>query len=423
MLFGYNGFGRLTGSETGSVGGGGAGRQGGQWGPTGWTRLFNQSFGGQASWLIPAALILLVGGLVLTATRRRTDRTRAALLLWGGWLLVTGIAISLGKGIIHEYYTVALVPAIGALVGIGGAAMWRHRAHWFARGVLSVAVLATAVWAYTLLRAHARLGTRAARRWSSSAGSSWRSHSLFPLRGKLAGAVLAAALIVGLAAPTAYSLVDRAHGAHRRAPDRGTGRRRTRLRSRRRRRTRRAVPAAHEASHPAAPAGPRTERSGRRPASAVRAPPAARAASPAAPANGHARRRRRDRRDGRPAERHHRLVPAVDAAPAGAATATAGPRRRSAPTTPRATSSRRGRRSWRSAASTAVTRRRRSPQFQSYVRQHAVHYFIGGGGGGGAGGPGGSSGTSSAISTWVAANFTATTVGGVTVYDLSSGAA
>jgi len=56
-------------------------------------------------------------------------------------------------------------------------------------------------------------------------------------------------------------------------------------------------------------------------------------------------------------------------------------------------------------------------QFQAYVRRHAVHYFIGGGG---AGGPGGSSGTSSAISTWVAANFTAETVGGVTVYDLSS---
>ena len=70
VLFGYNGFGRLTGSETGSVGGGGAGAQGGQWGPTGWTRLFNQSFGGQASWLIPAR--------VDPARRRpRADRRRA----------------------------------------------------------------------------------------------------------------------------------------------------------------------------------------------------------------------------------------------------------------------------------------------------------------------------------------------------------
>ena len=45
---------------------------------------------------------------------------RAAFVLWGGWLLVTGRAFSLCKGIIHEYYSVALAPSIGALVGMGG---------------------------------------------------------------------------------------------------------------------------------------------------------------------------------------------------------------------------------------------------------------------------------------------------------------
>ena len=43
-------------------------------------------------------------------------RTRAALLIWGGWLLVTGAAFSFGQGIIHPYYSVALAPAIGALL-------------------------------------------------------------------------------------------------------------------------------------------------------------------------------------------------------------------------------------------------------------------------------------------------------------------
>jgi hypothetical protein len=57
--------------------------------------------------------------------------------------------------------------------------------------------------------------------------------------------------------------------------------------------------------------------------------------------------------------------------------------------------------------------------FQTYVANHQVHYFIGGGGMGG--GPSGSgSSATSAISTWVAANFTATTVDGVTVYDLTT---
>ena len=61
---------------------------------------------------------------------------------------MTGIAISLGQGIIHEYYTVALAPAIGALVGIGGAVFWQHRDEpWFGARVLAVAVATTAVWA------------------------------------------------------------------------------------------------------------------------------------------------------------------------------------------------------------------------------------------------------------------------------------
>ena len=58
-------------------------------------------------------------------------------------------------------------------------------------------------------------------------------------------------------------------------------------------------------------------------------------------------------------------------------------------------------------------------QFQQYVKEGKIHYFIGGGGGFGPRG-GSTSSTSSAISTWVTANFTSQTVGGVTVYDLTS---
>ena len=61
-------------------------------------------------------------------------------------------------------------------------------------------------------------------------------------------------------------------------------------------------------------------------------------------------------------------------------------------------------------------------QFQADVAAHKVHYFIGGGGGFGGRGGLGDSGTTSAISAWVAATFSAQTVGGVTVYDLTSAA-
>lgn len=149
LIFGYNGFGRLTGSESGSVGGG-AGTSG-RWGPTGLTRLFGSEMGSQISWLLPAALILLAVGLVMTLRRARTDRTRAALVLWGGWLLVTGLVFSLAQGIIHPYYTVALAPAIAAIVGIGAWALWSRRSALWARLAMGATVLATSVWSVVLL--------------------------------------------------------------------------------------------------------------------------------------------------------------------------------------------------------------------------------------------------------------------------------
>ena len=95
LMFGYNGFGRLTGNENGSVTGGGSS----PWGITGLTRLFNADFGGQISWMLPGrACSCCVAGLVFTWKRPRTDRTRAALMLWGGWLVVTVGVVQLREG-------------------------------------------------------------------------------------------------------------------------------------------------------------------------------------------------------------------------------------------------------------------------------------------------------------------------------------
>ena len=88
LTFGYNGLGRINGNETGSVGGGGGGN-GGNWGSTGLLRMFNADNGGQISWLMPTALILLLAGLVWRARHPRTDARRAAYLAWGSWFVVT----------------------------------------------------------------------------------------------------------------------------------------------------------------------------------------------------------------------------------------------------------------------------------------------------------------------------------------------
>ncbi|HEX3981978.1 MAG TPA: glycosyltransferase family 39 protein, partial [Acidimicrobiales bacterium] len=143
LIFGYNGLSRLS----GGTGGAGSGFSG----ATGVFRLFNDLMGGQASWLLPASLLALVAGLVWRGRAPRTDRTRAALLLWGGWLLVTGAVFSFSSGVIHTYYTVALAPAIASLVGIGGALLWQNRQRVLARVIGSVAIVSTAVWAFVLL--------------------------------------------------------------------------------------------------------------------------------------------------------------------------------------------------------------------------------------------------------------------------------
>ena len=84
----------------------------------------------------------------------RTDKTRAAALLWGGWVIVTGLVFSYMAGIIHPYYMVALAPGIGALIGIGAMAAWRARLgprNIAGRAVAAAAVVITAVWSYLLL--------------------------------------------------------------------------------------------------------------------------------------------------------------------------------------------------------------------------------------------------------------------------------
>ena len=56
--------------------------------------------------------------------------------------------------------------------------------------------------------------------------------------------------------------------------------------------------------------------------------------------------------------------------------------------------------------------------FERYVAAGDIHYWIASGGGNG-GGPGRGDSTS-AITNWVSAHYSATTIGGQTVYDLTA---
>jgi 4-amino-4-deoxy-L-arabinose transferase-like glycosyltransferase len=215
LTIGYNGLGRLDGNETGGLGNTG--------GATGVFRLFQSQFGGQVSWLLPAALIGLLFMVWASWRAPRTDRTRAAAFIWGGWVIVTGGVFSYMQGIIHPYYMIALAPGIGALVGIGAVALWQARHSWAARAVAAASVLVTAWWAYELLdRTPSWLPWL---RWAVvvtgvlGAGGllAWPvlARAVSSARGRLllVAAPLALALFAGLAGPTAFALntVNSAH--------------------------------------------------------------------------------------------------------------------------------------------------------------------------------------------------------------------
>lgn len=405
LIFGYNGFGRLTGDEVGSVGGAGRGQGGGMWGETSWHRLFDPEWGGQVAWLIPAALGLMVAGFWLTRRAPRTDRTRAALILWGGWLVVTGLVFSYGQGIIHPYYAVALAPAIGALVGIGATMLWQRRDDIRARAALAAAVAGTAVLASTLLDRspdwHPALRPLVLVTGLAGAGLLLVGDRLGR---RVAVATVVAALIATMTAPLAYSLQTAATPHDGAIPSAGPGVVGGR-----------GGPGGGRFGRPAFQGAPPVGQNGGAPMPGFQGVPGA------VPAPGGGATRGGFGGPGgaggllRGSEPSHEIVALLDqdasrytwvAAAVGSNAASGYQLATGDPVM----------------AIGGFNGSDPSPtpaQFQQYVAEGKIHWFIGGGGFGG--GQMGGSRASSQIAQWVEANFTAQTVDGITLYDLTTG--
>jgi 4-amino-4-deoxy-L-arabinose transferase-like glycosyltransferase len=360
LVLGYNGLGRILGGDGNRSGGGGGGAGSAFGGATGITRLFSAEMGNEISWLLPAALIALVVGLIVVRSAPRTDRVRASLILWGGWLLGTGLTFSYMKGTVHPYYTVALAPAIAALVAIGGGLLWTRRSQWSARAGLGAMVLVTGLWSFTLLARNADWHPEL--RYAVLALSVLVTIGLLiPGRRAARGLVVLALVgtMAGLAGTTAYA-VTTAGTAH-------TG----------------SIPSVGPASASSGGFG-----GGGGPGAGGGTRPTGAGSSST---------------DGT------ELTALLQAADTKWAAASVG-------------------------SGTAATLQLASgepvmalggfnggdpaptlAQFQKYVADGDVRYFVSGGGGGGGGNRG-----NSEIATWVAANYTATTIGGQTVYDLQA---
>lgn len=370
----------------------------------GLTRMFAGDLGGHIAWLIPAALILGLAGLWIIGRGMRTDVRRAALLLWGATLVVTGLTFSLMDGTFHQYYTVALAPSIGALVGIGGWLLWTKRAERWAMPFLAATSLVTTGFAFAVLGRSPDWNPWL--RWVvlilglAAAAGLLLGRRLGPVVLRT-GVVLA--LVAGLAGPTSWTIqtvvTPHTGGAVTTGPAVSEG----------------------TSGFPGAIAGRGTLPGdagglpGRQDATGAQGGLPNRADAPAA---GQAA-------SGLPGAAG---VGSRDSAVSDAVTALLLENADSYKWVAAITGAE------QAAAYQLPTQKSVMPiggfnggdpsptleQFQSYVAAGEIHYYISSESGMGAGRGGDSQGSTSSIATWVAQNFTAQTVGGVTLYDLTA---
>ena len=210
LIFGYNGFGRLTGNETGSVVGGGRQGQAACGARPAWSRLFAPTWAVRWPGCSRPRSSLPSGPLWLARRAPRTDGRRAPVLVWGGWLAGHAAVFSFARGSSTPTTRSPSPRRSAALVGIGGWLAWRYRARTESRVVLAAVVLGSAIWSSVLLARSADWypWLRVA---IMLAGVAAAAGLLLPLLGiaigrRLVAAVAGAALFAGLAGPAAYAL-------------------------------------------------------------------------------------------------------------------------------------------------------------------------------------------------------------------------
>jgi hypothetical protein len=300
-------------------------------------------------------------------------------------------------GIYHDYYTIALAPAIAGLVSVGGHVLWQQRARLLARIGLVAAVVATGTWGFVLINQAPEPYNSL--KWLIAAASLFGAIGLLVahrLPRVLASVVIALALVGGATGPAAYAL-NTAATAHQ-GPIVTAG------------------PVSSGGPGGQGGFGPGQGRFG----------PDGRGAPDGT---------------GTPGQTGQQSGPTTQAGGPGGMGEGSVPSQLTALLSQNASAF-----TWVAATNGSQAAARYqlatqlpvmaiggfsggdpSPtleQFKTLVAQGKIHYYLAGGdgpGGRGPGGPGGSERTGAAIASWVAASFKATTVDGVTVYDLTAG--
>ncbi|GFM15661.1 glycosyltransferase family 39 protein [Bacillus stercoris] len=125
-------------------------------GDAGPLRLFQSALSGQISWMLPFALIGLLGGIVSWYRDRRGQAAEMKeTLFWTAWLVPVAGFFSIA-GFFHQYYLIMLAPPIAALSGIGWHSMYRlykNNKDWSSY-LLPAAVLITSAFQVYILSAY-----------------------------------------------------------------------------------------------------------------------------------------------------------------------------------------------------------------------------------------------------------------------------
>lgn len=119
-----------------------------------WDRLLHGVFGHDVAWLLLPTVVALVALLWLRRKEPRTDPVRAGVILWSTWLVVLFAFFSAGT-FINSYYVAALLPAMGALLGMGGALAWQRRRSRRARVLVAATAAATVAVTVALVPGYA----------------------------------------------------------------------------------------------------------------------------------------------------------------------------------------------------------------------------------------------------------------------------
>ncbi|MCY8519325.1 ArnT family glycosyltransferase [Bacillus atrophaeus] len=119
-------------------------------------RLFQSALSGQISWMLPFALIGLLG-ICISWFRDRCGKAAEMkeTLFWAAWLVPVAGFFSIA-GFFHQYYLIMLAPPIAALSGIGWYAMYhlyKQQKDWVSY-LLPAAVLITAGFQVYILSAY-----------------------------------------------------------------------------------------------------------------------------------------------------------------------------------------------------------------------------------------------------------------------------